>query len=146
MGQPNALATVAVAERGALFASSYVMYMDRIVVGPKVAGAIDINDSVITNLHRVAAALEREVRDLTVVILDRPRHDQLVKDVRASGADIEFISDGDVAAALMTAMPETGIDMVLGIGGAPEAVVAACALKCLGGEIRAKLRPRNDQE
>jgi fructose-1,6-bisphosphatase II len=146
MGQPNSISTVAVAERGALFESSHVMYMEKLVVGPKAAGAIDINDSVSNNLRRVAAAMERDVPDLTVVILDRPRHETLVQDVRDAGARIKFIPDGDVAGALMTSMAGTGVDVLLGIGGAPEAVVAACGVKCLGGEIQTKLWPRNDAE
>ncbi len=146
MGQPNSIATVAVAERGALFESSHVMYMDKIVVGPAAAGTIDIDDTVQNNLNRVAEALQREVPDLTVVILDRPRHEKLAQDVRDAGARIKFITDGDVAGALMTSMPDTGVDVLMGIGGAPEAVVAACALKSLGGDIQAKLWPRNDQE
>jgi fructose-1,6-bisphosphatase II len=146
MGQPNSIATVAVAERGALFESSHVMYMDKIVVGPAAAGTIDINDTVENNLRRVAEALQREVPDLTVVILDRPRHERLVQDVRDAGARIKFIPDGDVAGALMTSMPDTGVDVLMGIGGAPEAVVAACALKSLGGDMQAKLWPRNDEE
>lgn len=146
MGQPNSIATVAVAERGALFESSHVMYMDKIVVGPAAAGTIDIDDTVQNNLNRVAEALQREVPDLTVVILDRPRHEKLAQDVRDAGERIKFITDGDVAGALMTSMPDTGVDVLMGIGGAPEAVVAACALKSLGGDIQAKLWPRNDQE
>lgn len=146
MGQPNSIATVAVAERGALFESSHVMYMDKIVVGPAAAGTIDIDDTVQNNLNRVADALQRAVPDLTVVILDRPRHEKLAQDVRDAGARIKFITDGDVAGALMTSMPDTGVDVLMGIGGAPEAVVAACALKSLGGDIQAKLWPRNDDE
>ena len=146
MGQPNSIATVAVAERGALFESSHVMYMEKLVVGPDAAGVIDINDSVLNNLRRIAAAKNRDVRDLTVVILDRPRHEQLVEDVRSAGARIKFIPDGDVAGALMTAIPDTGVDVLMGIGGAPETVVAACGLKSIGGDIQAKLWPRNDDE
>jgi len=145
-GQPNSISTVAVAERGALFESPYVMYMEKIAVGPEAAGAIDINDSVEANLQRIAKAKHREVPDLTVVILDRPRHEALIQEVRAAGARIKMITDGDVAGAVMTAMPETGVDVLLGIGGAPEAVVAACALKCIGGDIQCKLWPRNDEE
>ncbi|MDQ3411131.1 MAG: fructose-bisphosphatase class II, partial [Chloroflexota bacterium] len=102
--------------------------------------------TVLNNLRRVAAALRRDVPDLTVVILDRPRHERLAQAVRDAGARIKFIPDGDVAAALMTSMPGTGVDVLLGIGGAPEAVVAACALKSVGGEMQAKLWPRNDEE
>ncbi|MBA3643153.1 MAG: class II fructose-bisphosphatase [Chloroflexia bacterium] len=145
-GMPNSIATLAVAERGALFESSHVMYMQKIAVGPEAAGTIDINDSVEANLTRIAAAKRRQVPDLSVVILDRPRHDALVDEIRAAGARIRFIPDGDVAGALMTAMEGTGIDVLLGTGGAPEAVVAACALKCIGGDMQCKLAPRNDEE
>jgi fructose-1,6-bisphosphatase II len=145
-GMPNSIATVAVAERGALFESPYVMYMEKIAVGPQAAGAIDINDSIEHNLARVAKAKGRQIPDLTVVILDRPRHQQIIEEVRAAGARIKSIPDGDVAGAVMTSMEGTGIDVLLGIGGAPEAVVAACALKCIGGDIQCKLSPRNDQE
>ena len=146
LGMPNALAVVALADRGTLFASPDVMYMEKIAVGPEAAAVIDITDSVAANLARIAIAKQREVQDLTVVILDRPRHDKLVADVRAAGARIKMISDGDVAGALMTAMPDTGIDVLMGIGGAPEAVVAACALKCTGGGMQCRLWPRNDAE
>jgi fructose-1,6-bisphosphatase II len=122
------------------------MYMQKIAVGPEAAGTIDINDSVEANLTRIAAAKRRQVPDLSVVILDRPRHDALVDEIRAAGARIRFIPDGDVAGALMTAMEGTGIDVLLGTGGAPEAVVAACALKCIGGDMQCKLAPRNDEE
>jgi len=145
-GMPNAIATVAVAERGALIGSPYVMYMEKVAVGPEAAGVIDLNDSVEENLKRVAAAKRRAVRDLTVVMLDRPRHEELMRQVREAGARLKLIPDGDVAGAVMTAMPETGVDVLLGIGGAPEAVVAACALKCTGGDIQCRLWPRNDQE
>jgi fructose-1,6-bisphosphatase II len=122
------------------------MYMEKIAVGPEAVGAIDITDTVANNLARVAAAKQREVQDLTVVILDRPRHETLVAQVRAAGARIKMISDGDVAGAVMTAMPDTGVDVLMGIGGAPEAVVAACALKCTGGDMQCRLWPRNDDE
>ena len=145
-GMPNSIATVAVADRGALFESPHVMYMEKIVVGAEATGAIDINDTVGANLERVASAKGREVPDLTVVVLDRPRHEEIIRDVREAGARIKLITDGDVAGAVMAAMPGTGIDMLLGIGGAPEGVVAAAAIKCLGGDIQAKLWPRNEEE
>ena len=145
LGMPNAIAVVAIADRGSLFASPDIMYMEKIAVGRDAADAIDITDDVETNLRRVAKAKHRKVKDLTVVILDRPRHDQLVKEVRATGARIKMITDGDVAGALMTTM-DTGIDVLMGIGGAPEAVIAACALKCAGGSIQTRLWPRNDDE
>jgi len=145
LGMPNAIAVVAIADRGSLFASPDIMYMEKIAVGRDAADAVDINDDVETNLKRVAKAKHRKVTDLTVVILDRPRHEQLVKEVRATGARIKMITDGDVAGALMTTM-DTGVDVLMGIGGAPEAVIAACALKCAGGSIQTRLWPRNDDE
>jgi fructose-1,6-bisphosphatase II len=146
LGMPNSIATVAVAERGSLFESSHVMYMEKIAVGPEAAGSINLADSIARNLQRVAEAKRRDVPDLTVVMLDRPRHESLMAEVRAAGARIKLIPDGDVAGAVMTALPDTGVDVLIGIGGAPEAVVAACALKCMGGDIQCRLWPRNDQE
>lgn len=145
-GMPNSIATVAVAERGALFESPYVVYMDKIAVGPEAASVIDIDAPVDTNLKNIASALKKDVRDVTVVLLDRPRHKALADEVRAAGARIKFIMDGDVAGAVMAAMPDTGIDVLMGVGGAPEAVVAACAIRCIGGEIQCKLWPRDEQE
>jgi fructose-1,6-bisphosphatase II len=146
LGQPNAISVVAVAERGSLFASPHVMYMEKMAVGPEAAGALDINDTIAHNLSRIAKAKRREVPDLTVIMLDRPRHEQLAREVREAGARLRFIPDGDVAGALSTSLPDTGVDVLIGIGGAPEAVVAACALKCVGGDIQCKLWPRNDHE
>ena len=146
LGQPNSIATVAIAERGALFESPYVMYMEKIAVGPEAAEAIDLRDSVANNLRRIAAAKRRDVPDLTVIVLDRPRHEGLMAEVRAAGARLRLISDGDVAGAVMTAIPGTGVDVLLGVGGAPEAVVAACGLRCLGGSMQCRLWPRNEQE
>jgi fructose-1,6-bisphosphatase II len=145
-GMGNSIATVAVAERGALFESPYVVYMEKLAVGPEAAEAIDINAPVATNLENIARALGKGVPDLVVVMLDRPRHAELAEQVLAAGARIRFITDGDVAGAVMAAMPDTGIDVLLGIGGAPEAVVAACAIRCIGGEIQCKLWPRDEQE
>jgi fructose-1,6-bisphosphatase II len=145
-GMANSIATVAVAERGALFESPYVVYMEKIAVGPEAAHAIDINAPVATNLKNVAKALNRDVRDLAVVMLDRPRHAELTEQIRACGARIRFITDGDVAGAVMAAMPGTGIDVLMGIGGAPEGVVAACAIRSIGGEIQCKLWPRDEAE
>lgn len=146
LGMPNAISVVALADRGTLFASPDIMYMDKIAVGAEAAGCIDINDPVAKNLGRIAAAKMMDIPDLTVVILDRPRHESLIRDVREAGARIKMISDGDVAGAVMAAMPGTGIDALFGIGGAPEAVIAACALKCIGGDIQCRLWPRNDDE
>ncbi len=147
MGMNNAISVVALAERGALYsAPPGIFYMEKIAVGPEAAGAIDIRRPVAENLAATAAAKGMAVGDLTAVILDRPRHEGLVREVRETGARIKFITDGDVAGALMAAQPGTGIDLLLGTGGAPEAVVAACALKCIGGAIQCRLWPRNDQE
>lgn len=146
MGMPNSIATVAIAERGALYESPFIMYMEKMAVGPEAADAIDIRDSIEDNLKRVAKAKQRSVGDLTVVILDRPRHADIVAQVRSAGARLRMIPDGDVAGAISTALPDTGADMLLGIGGAPEAVVAACGMRCLGGAIQCRLWPRNDEE
>jgi fructose-1,6-bisphosphatase II len=145
-GMANSISTVAVAERGAMFESPYVVYMEKLAVGPEAANVIDINASVETNLQRIARALGKDVPDLAVVMLERPRHEQLAKEVRDAGARIRFIMDGDVAGAVMAASPGTGIDVLMGIGGAPEGVVAACAIRCIGGQIQCKLWPRNEQE
>ena len=146
LGMPNSISVVAIADRGTLFASPDIMYMEKIATGAQAADAIDITDDVETNLRRVAKAKHRDVKDLTVIILDRPRHEELIKEVRAAGARIKLITDGDVAGALMTTIEGTGIDVLMGIGGAPEAVIAACALKCAGGSIQTRLWPRNDDE
>lgn len=146
-GLPNAITVVALAERMSMYYDPHIVYMEKIAVGPQAKGAIDINASPADNLLRIARFLERSVEDLTVVILDRPRHEQLIREVREAGASTRLINDGDVAGAVMTALPEdTGVDVLMGIGGTPEAVLAACALKCLGGEIQCKLWPRSDEE
>jgi fructose-1,6-bisphosphatase II len=145
-GMPNALAVLAVAERDAMFDPSAVFYMEKLAVGPDAAGHIDITKPVGDNIRAVAKAKEIDVRDVTVTILDRPRHEQLVKDVRATGARIRFISDGDVAGAIAAARPSTGVDMLVGIGGTPEGIIAAAALKCMGGEIQGRLWPKDDEE
>jgi fructose-1,6-bisphosphatase II len=145
-GMPNALAVLAVAERGAMFDPSAVFYMEKLAVGPEAAGAIDITAPVAENVRRVANARSINVADVTVCILDRPRHDELVRAVRATGARIHFISDGDVAGAISAARPGTGVDMLIGIGGTPEGIIAASALKCMGGAIQARLWPRDDAE
>jgi fructose-1,6-bisphosphatase II len=137
-GLPNAIAVFVTAARGSLAAPpSY--YMNKIAVGPAAKGHIDIDAPVRENLRVVAAALRRKVRDLTVVILNRPRHEHLIEEVREAGARIKLIGDGDVSGGISTALPESGCDMLMGIGGATEAVLTAAALKCLGGEIQAKL-------
>jgi fructose-1,6-bisphosphatase II len=145
-GMPNALAVLAVAERGAMFDPSAVFYMEKLAVGPEAADVVDITAPVAENIRRVAQAKHSDVSDITVCILDRPRHEQLVKEVRAAGARITFISDGDVAGAIAAARPDTGVDMLFGIGGTPEGIIAAAALRCLGGTIQGRLWPRDEAE
>jgi len=144
-GRANALAVVAIAEKGG-FLRVPDTYMEKIAVGPKAKGAVDLSLSPEQNLHNIADAMKCYVEDLTVVILDRPRHAELIRAVREAGARIKLIQDGDVSAAIATGFPETGVDVLLGIGGAPEGVLAAAALQCLGGDMQGRLRPRNDQE
>ncbi|MEN3303052.1 class II fructose-bisphosphatase [Pseudonocardia sp.] len=145
-GMPNALAVLAVAERGAMFDPSAVFYMEKIAVGPEAAGVIDITAPIAENIRKVAAAKALDVTDVTVCVLDRPRHEAIVKEIRATGARIRFISDGDVAGAIAAARPTTGVDMLIGIGGTPEGIIAAAALKCMGGEIQGRLWPKDDEE
>jgi fructose-1,6-bisphosphatase II len=146
LGMPNAIAVVAIAERGTMLSSPDISYMNKIAVGEEAAGVIDIKASVKENLRRIAKAKGVAINDLTVVVLDRPRHETLIKDIRKTGARIRMIPDGDVAGAVMAATPGTGLDGLIGIGGAPEAVVAACAMKALGGEIQCVRFPRNGDE
>lgn len=146
LGKMGSISVVALSERGTMYSPGPIVYMDKIAVGPEAKNAIDINAPVETNLRNIAKAKKKDVNDLTVVILDRPRHETLIKQVQAAGARIRLITDGDVSGALMTAQPDTGIDVLMGVGGSPEAVVAACALKCLGGEIQCKLWPRDERE
>lgn len=145
-GMPNALAVLAVAERGAMFDPSAVFYMEKLAVGPEAAGMVDLSAPIAENIRRVAKAKNSSVSDVTVCILDRPRHAQIVQEVRDAGARIRFISDGDVAGAIAAARPTTGVDMLLGIGGTPEGIIAACAMKCLGGELQGRLWPKDDAE
>jgi fructose-1,6-bisphosphatase II len=144
-GINDALAVVAMADHGN-FLNAPDTYMDKIAVGPIGAGVIDIRKSPTENLNAIAEAKKVSVTDLTAVILDRPRHDALVAEVRKTGARIRLISDGDVGGALATADPSTGIDVLLGIGGAPEGVLAAAALRCVGGDMQGVLKFRNDDE
>src|SRR5690606_23178405 len=132
--------------RGSMFDPSAVFYMEKLVTGPDAANVVDINAPVADNIRAVAKAKGGDPRDITVVILDRPRHERLVHEVRETGARIKFISDGDVAGAIMAARAGTGVDLMLGIGGTPEGIIAACALKCMGGVILGKLWPRDEQE
>ena len=146
LGRGGALAVIAVSERGTMFNPGPCVYMEKIAVGPKAVGAIDIRRSATDNIEAVAKALGKSVRDVTAVILDRERHGDLIEEVRASGARIRLISDGDVAGAIATAWPETGVDILLGTGGTPEGVLAAAALKSMGGEILGRLWPRDEGE
>ena len=145
-GMPNAISVIAVAERGAMYDPSAVFYMEKLVVGPAGADVIDITAPIAWNLIEVAKAKGETVADLTVCILDRPRHDELIEQVRTAGARIKFITDGDVAGAIMAAREGTGVDLLAGIGGTPEGIIAACAMRCLGGSIQGRLWPRDDAE
>ena len=145
-GQPNAVAVLAVAERNAMFDPSAVFYMDKIATGPEAADVIDIDAPPGVNIARVAKAKGGRPEDVTVVVLDRARHDDLAREVRASGARLRLISDGDVAGAIMAGRPETGIDLLMGIGGTPEGIIAAAALACMGGAIQGRLHPSSDLE
>jgi len=148
LGLPGALAVVATAERGSMYgAPPGVFYMEKIAVGPAARNVVDINAPIATNLERVARARDAQIEDLSVVILDRPRHQELIQQVREAGARIRLIMDGDVSAAIQAAMEDyRGVDVLVGIGGATEAVLAAAAIKCIGGEIQCKIWPRDDKE
>lgn len=145
-GMPNSVAVVALAERGTMYYPPNIAYMEKIAAGPEAADVIDIEKPIADNIRAVAKASGLNERDVTVVILDRPRHEQIVREIREVGARIKFITDGDIAGALMTALPNTGVNLLVGIGGAPEGVITACALKALGGSIQARIWPRNDEE
>lgn len=144
-GAPNAISVIAMGEKGKLLHAPDT-YMEKIAVGPGARGAIDLRRSPTENLRRIADALGKYVEDLTVVILDRPRHEKLVREVRDAGARIKLIGDGDVAGALDTCFPDTGVDVLMGVGGAPEGVISAAALRCVGGDMQARLQFRNDEE
>ena len=146
LGRQNSISVVALAEKGSMYFPEHIFYMNKIAAGPEAAGAIDIGLPIGENIRRVAKAKRKDVEDVTVVVLDRPRHEELISDIRRVGARIRLISDGDIAGALMTCKPETGIDLLAGIGGSPEAVISACALKCVGGNMFCTLWPRNDEE
>ncbi|HUR08932.1 MAG TPA: class II fructose-bisphosphatase [Nonomuraea sp.] len=146
LGMPDAVSVIAVSERGSMYDPSAVFYMEKLVTGCEAADVVDIEAPVSANIQAVARAKGCSSSDVTVVVLDRPRHEQMVKEIRETGARIKFIVDGDVAGAIMAARADTGIDLMLGIGGTPEGIVAACALKCLGGVIQGKLWPRDDAE
>jgi fructose-1,6-bisphosphatase II len=145
-GMNGAISVIALAPRGAMYDPSAVFYMNKIVTGPEAADVIDINASTKVNIQAVAKAKRMSVSDITVVVLNRPRHDVLLKEIREAGARIRLIQDGDVAAAIETARPDTGIDLLMGIGGTPEGVITAAAMICLGGEIQGKLHPKDGDE
>ncbi|WP_232677709.1 class II fructose-bisphosphatase [Nocardioides sp. R-C-SC26] len=145
-GMNNAISVLAVAPRGTMYDPSAVFYMEKLVTGPEAADVVDLRYSVAENINNVAKAKGSRPSDVTVVLLDRPRHAQLADEIRATGARIKFITDGDVAGAIMAARPDTGIDLLLGIGGTPEGIIAACAMKCLGGTIQGRLWPQDDAE
>jgi fructose-1,6-bisphosphatase II len=145
-GMPNALSVIALAERGTMFDPGPIMYMQKLAVGRDAAEAVDFEAPIAENLRRIARAKGSHVANITVSVLDRPRHDELVREIREAGARIAFISDGDVAASIAAARPGAGIDLSVGIGGTPEGVITACALKCLGGRLFGRLHPRNDEE
>ncbi|MDH3974969.1 MAG: class II fructose-bisphosphatase [Deltaproteobacteria bacterium] len=144
-GGNNALSVIAFAEEGK-FLHAPDTYMEKIAVGPRAKGCIDINATVTTNLTEVARALDVNVDDLTVIILDRPRHAEIISEVRESGARIKLIGDGDVSAAIATCKEGSGVDLLIGTGGAPEGVIAAAALRCIGGDMQGRLKPRNNEE
>jgi fructose-1,6-bisphosphatase II len=146
LGMPNAISVIAVAERGTMFFPGAALYMDKIAVGPEAADAIDIDASPTENLERVAEAKGVAVNDLTVVVLERDRHDDLIAELRAAGARVNLIRDGDVAPAIAAAQEGTGVDLLMGIGGTPEGVISAAAIKSLGGAMQGKLWPRDEGE
>ncbi len=146
LGRGGALSVIAVSERGTMFNPGPLVYMEKLAVGPEAVGHVSIEQSATENIQAVAKAKGESVRDVTAVILDRPRHADLIAEVRATGARIALITDGDVAGAISTSWPASGADILLGIGGTPEGVIAAAALKCMGGEIQGRLWPRDDAE
>lgn len=145
-GMSNAIAVLAVAPRGSMYDPSAVFYMEKLVTGPAAADVVDIRLPVAENIARVAKAKKSAAEDVTVVLLDRPRHEQLASEIRATGARIRFIADGDVAGAIAAAREGSGVDLLLGIGGTPEGIITACAIKCLGGTIQGRLWPTTDEE
>jgi len=145
-GRSNSLATVAIAPRGSMFDPGPFVYMNKLAVGPEAKGKINIEYSITENLRAIARAKHKDVEDLTTIILDRDRHKEMIAEIRKAGARIRLIPDGDVAAALMTAWPDSGVDVLFGVGGTPEGVIAACALRAMGGEIQGKLYARDEDE
>lgn len=145
-GRPNAISVIAAAERGTMYDPSAVFYMNKLVVGPEAVGKVDITKPVAYNIEAVAKAKSIKAEEVTVVVLDRPRHDQLIEDIREAGAKVRLIMDGDVAGAIATAQDSNSIDLLMGIGGTPEGIVTACAMKCMGGEIQGMLWPKDEEE
>ncbi|WCO66426.1 class II fructose-bisphosphatase [Iamia majanohamensis] len=146
LGRGNAISVIAVSERGTMFNPGPCVYMEKIAVGPDAAGVVDVTAPVAENLRAVAKAKAENVRDVTAVVLDRPRHEDLIAQIREAGARIRLIQDGDVIGAVSTAVPGAGADILFGIGGTPEGVLAAAAMRCMGGEIHGRLWPRDDDE
>jgi fructose-1,6-bisphosphatase II len=146
LGQPNAIAVIALAERGTLFFPGAAVYMNKIAVGSEAADAIDIDAPAGENVRRVAEAKGIRAEDVAVVVLDRPRHEDLIRDLRECGAKVMLIPDGDVAPAIAAAQPGTGVDLLMGVGGTPEGVIAACAVKSFGGALQGRLWPRDEDE
>ena len=146
LGIPGAISVIAVAERGTMFFPGAAVYMDKIAVGPEAADAIDIERTPTENVQRIAQAKGVAVNDLTIVVLERERHDDLIAELRSSGARVRLIRDGDVAPSIATARPQSGIDALMGVGGTPEGVISAAAIKCLGGALQSRLWPRSDEE
>jgi fructose-1,6-bisphosphatase II len=145
-GLPGSLSVVALSGRGTMNCPGEFVYMNKIVTGVEAKDAIDIEASVKQNLHSVAEAKRRKVSEITVVVLDRPRHEQLICEIRAAGARVKLISDGDISASIQAALPDTGVDVLMGVGGTTEGVLSAAAIKCIGGEIQCKVWPRNKEE
>ncbi len=145
-GLPGAIAVIALSERGTMNCPREVVYMNKIAVGKEAKDVIDINASVEANLKNIAKAMGRRISELTVTVLDRPRHELLIDDIRSAGARIKLISDGDIAAGIHAAMWESGVDVLMGIGGTPEGVITAAAIRCIGGAIQCKAWPRDDKE
>jgi fructose-1,6-bisphosphatase II len=146
LGMNNAISVIAVSARGSMYDPSAVFYMEKLVTGPEAADAVDIQRPIADNIRAVARAKGSSPQDVTVVILDRPRHQEIVREIREAGARIKFITDGDVAGAIMAAREGTGVDLLLGIGGTPEGIIAACAIKALGGVIQGRLWPQDEAE
>ena len=146
LGLPNAVSVVAFAERGTMYDPRHIFYMEKIATGPAAADVIDINAPIADNIRKVAKALGKRVEDVTVIVLDRPRHEKIIQEIREISARIRLILDGDVAGALSTCKPGSGIDLLVGVGGSPEAVISACAIKCVKGNMQCKLWPRDETE